>query len=459
VFDTIVRWLRRDHAVTYVRNFTDVDDKIIKRANERGEDPIALAGRFADAFHDDMAALGVGKADVEPRVSTHMQEIIDFIGVLEQKGVAYRVPSSSSVESAGDDVYYRLSKFPSDRYLQLSGRSVDDMMAGARVAIDERKEDPGDFALWKSAKPDEPYWESPFGRGRPGWHIECSAMSKKHLGTTFDIHGGGKDLMFPHHTNEIAQSEAAHDGVEMARYWLHNGFVNVDDEKMSKSLGNFFTIRDVLARFTPEALRMLILGTHYRGPIAFADVLVEEAEKRVQRLYETKRRVTQYLAKNASEDGPSLEFTFSQAGAPFVPWQDFTDGMNDDFNTPKAIAALTEVLKVQNLLMDGKEQELIGKKLKPAIRALLLKESGHIVEQMCAVLGVGGAEPGAFLELQRELRMKTRGIAIEQVQALLEQRRLAKVDKNYAAADAARDALMKLGIEVRDTPDGVDWTL
>jgi cysteinyl-tRNA synthetase len=284
-------------------------------------------------------------------------------------------------------------------------------------------------------------------------------MSEKHLGVTFDMHGGGKDLMFPHHTNEVAQSEAAHDGAVMARYWMHNGFVDVDGEKMSKSLGNFFTIRDVLARFTPEALRMLILSTHYRGPIAFADSLVDDAERRVQRLYETKRRAEQFLAKTASEDGGNLETVFSKPGQRFAPWQDFVDGMEDDFNTPKGMAALNEVLQVQNLLVQGKEKELIGQKLKPGHRALLVREAQHVVTQMSDVLGVGQQPADAFLHTQRALRARIKGIDVAEVEALLKKRAEAKAAKDWPASDAARDAIGKLGVEVRDTPDGVEWTV
>ncbi len=495
VFDTVLRWLERDLHVTYVRNFTDVDDKIINRAKETGEDPIALAARYANEFHVDMDALGVKRAHVEPRVSTHMSEIISFVQDLLAKGFAYRI--KGGVPESGDDVYFRVKKMDSARYLQLSHRNVEDMQAGARVAVDERKEDPADFALWKSAKPGEVFWESPFGKGRPGWHIECSAMSLKHLGITFDIHAGGKDLVFPHHTNEVAQSECRHDGAPMARYWLHNGFINFDGEKMSKSLGNFFTIRDVLQFATGEALRFQLLSTHYRSEVGF-DVLVtcpkcfvdmsvaaqksgtcekcgasssreelrarvrfpllEEAEKRVHALYETRRRVARYLEKNPSEDGPSLAHVF-KGDTPFEPMKAFVAAMEDDFNTAEAIAAMWGLLTVMNLLVDGKEKERTGQKLKPPQRACLLREAKNLIEQMGAVLGVGEREPAQFLETQRALRMKAKGVSTEAVAALLAQRAEAKAKKDYAAADAARDALTKLGVEVRDTPDGVEWTL
>ncbi len=498
VFDTIVRWLRRDHQVTYVRNFTDVDDKIIRRANERGEDPIALASRFADEFHVDMARLGVGHADVEPRVSTHMDEIVDFVTQLENKGFAYRVPSTSTVTGAGDDVYFRVRQMPAGRYLQLSGRHLEDLQAGARIAVDDRKEDPMDFALWKSAKPDEPSWASPFGQGRPGWHIECSAMAKKHLGVTFDLHGGGKDLIFPHHTNEIAQSECAH-GEVMAKTWVHNGFINFNDEKMAKSVGNFFTIRELWPYCTGEALRFFLLATHYRGDVNF-DVEtscphcqtplspaeqsalsctscamamtthelrsrvrfpnLEEAERRVQYLYQTIERIEQVLATTTTDDGPSLEFAFSKPGVPFTPWADFEAGMNDDFNTPRAIAALNEVLKVANLLVAGREKELIGNKLKPGVRALVLSECLRLVRDMGKILGLGEAEASSFVLEQRALRLKAKGLQADVVEALLAERALKKSEKDFAAADAVRARLVEMGIEVMDVAGGgVAWSV
>ncbi|HEY4223207.1 MAG TPA: cysteine--tRNA ligase, partial [Myxococcota bacterium] len=457
-------------------------DKIIKRANEAGEDPIHLASRFADEFHVDMDALGILRPDVEPRVSTHMPEIIAFVSDLIDKGFAYQVPSSSTVEGAGSDVYFRVQKF-GERYVQLSGKSLEDLVEGARARVhsDERKEDIGDFALWKSAKPSEPFWQSPFGKGRPGWHIECSAMSEKHLGVTFDIHCGGKDLIFPHHSNEIAQSECRHDGAVMARYWLHNGFVSIEAEegddadlvdeivddkgkrtkvtKMSKSLGNFFTIRDVLKVHTAEALRMLLLGTHYRAPIAYGLRLLDEAERRIHALYETKRKIARYLKKTPAEDGPSVEHVFSKPGAEFRPMQHFSEGMDDDFNTPEAVAALYEIVTVANLLVDGKEKERIGHNLTPPKRACLLREATHLIEQMTAVLGVGQRDPSEFLEQQRVLRMKARGIDAELVKQRLDERAAAKDRKDYAAADAARDSLIALGVEVRDTPEGVEWSV
>ena len=496
-FDVIRRWLKEKFEVLYVQNFTDVDDKIIRRANESGEDPIALASRFADEFHRDMDDLGVLRPDIEPRVSTHMEEIIAFTQNLIEKGFAYQVPSASSVEGAGSDVYFRVRKF-GDRYTQLSGRNLDDMVAGARVNVDERKEDPLDFALWKSAKPEEPFWVSPFGKGRPGWHIECSAMSERHLGRTFDIHGGGKDLVFPHHTNEVAQSECCHDGEIFSRFWMHNGFVDFAGEKMSKSLGNFFTIREVTRLYHPEALRFFLMTAQYRSPLNFdvesrcphcdgvlspdeqnrlqhdacgaqleREALrgrvrfpgLEEAERRVQYLYETLRRVQRYLAVNESKDGEDLSTVFSKPDAPFAPWADFTKAMDEDFSTPAALAAFVELLKVANLMVDAKEKEMIGRKLKPADRARLLREwQGH-VSFIGKILGLGLREPDIVLEEQRNRRLSLLGIDRAQVESLLEQRKSARAQKDFAAADAARDELTKLGIVVRDLADGVEWSV
>ncbi len=469
VFDTIVRWLRRSHDVTYVRNFTDVDDKIIKRAHENGEEPLALAARFIDEFHDDMAWLDVRKADVEPKVSTHMPEILALLATLEERGFAYRT-ASTTLEGASD-VYFRVRHMDAARYAQLSGRHLDDLCAGARVAVDERKEDPLDFALWKSAKPGEVSWESPYGRGRPGWHIECSAMSKKHLGVTFDLHGGGKDLIFPHHTNEIAQSECAH-GTEMARAWLHNGFINFNDDKMSKSVGNFFTIRQLRPFCTGEALRFFLLSTHYRSDVNFEVVStdtarrvrfpnLDEAERRVQYLAQTTRRIAHAIAATPPDGsgGHTLASVFGKADAPFTPWQDFAAALDDDFNTPGAITALNEVLKAANLLVAGREKELCGQKHKPAVRAHLLVECQQLVQQMSEVLGISGASDEAFLTTQRALRVKAMGLDEQHIERLLGERSDKKANKDYQGADAIRDQLAALGVEVMDTKEGVEWSV
>ena len=295
-FDVVVRVLRRrGYEVTHVRNFTDVDDKIIRRANELGEPPFHLSERFAKAFEEDMAALSVQPPTVAPKVTTHIPEIIALIEKLVARGIAY---------ASEGDVYFSVRGYPG--YGKLSKRKLDDLKSGARVEPGEQKRDPLDFALWKAAKPGEPFWESPWGNGRPGWHIECSAMSEKYLGETFDLHAGGKDLVFPHHENELAQSEGA-SGKPFARVWMHNGFVTLDSEKMSKSLGNFFTIRDVLKKFEPEALRFFLLGTHYRSPINFSDVGLAEAERRLDYFYETLQKADE-AANGATALGASFPF-------------------------------------------------------------------------------------------------------------------------------------------------------
>ncbi|MCP4501820.1 MAG: cysteine--tRNA ligase [Deltaproteobacteria bacterium] len=506
-FDVIQRWLRTKYEVTYIRNFTDVDDKIIKRANENGEDPIALSARFIDAYHHDMATLKVQKADMEPRVSTHIQPIIDLVTALEEKGFAYRIDADTGVEGAGSDVYYRVKKF-GDTYTDLSGRNLDDMLAGARIDVDDRKESPMDFALWKAAKPDEPFWDSPFGEGRPGWHIECSAMSKKHLGETFDIHGGGRDLIFPHHTNEIAQSEGAN-GKPYVNVWMHNGFVDFNGEKMAKSLGNFFTIREVTERYHAEALRFFLLTAGYRSPINFevesrcpgcaakldaaqqeaatcgaceksftndelrAKVVfpgIEEAERTVAYFYETRRDVDEYLVQHDADADLTLEGTFSSQGKgaqgkgdvedkAFHPWQDFANFLDDDFSTPGAIAALQEMCKVANLLVNGREKEIIGRKLKPPMRAQLLQEWQEKLGPMVNVLAVGERDPVPFLLEQRNKRCQLKGIVPGDVDALIAERKEARANKDFAAADLVRDKLAALGVEVRDGLKGSTWTV
>ena len=314
VFDTIYRWLSASgYAVNYVRNFTDVDDKIIQRANLSKVSTQALTDEMIVAFHQDMDALGCIRPTLEPRATTHMPDMISMIEVLISRGFAYVADSG--------DVLFAVRKF--EDYGKLSGKKIDDLQSGSRVDVDHHKRDPLDFVLWKQAKADEPSWASPWGNGRPGWHIECSAMSCKHLGASFDIHGGGMDLKFPHHENEIAQAVAANDG-DFAKYWLHNGFVNINAEKMSKSLGNFFTICEVLAKYSAEVLRMFILSTHYRSPLDFSDEALDVAKVSLDRLYETKRRISAEIATdNVYEALPEV----------------FCQAMNDDFNTAEAVAA------------------------------------------------------------------------------------------------------------------------
>jgi cysteinyl-tRNA synthetase len=432
VWDVVVRHLRaRGYRVTYVRNFTDVDDKIIKRANERGEDPVALASRFADAFHEDMDALGCLRPDVEPRVSGHIPEIVALIETLVAKGFAY-APGNG-------DVYFSVRKFP--EYGRLSRRNLDDLLAGARVDPGEAKRDPLDFALWKAAKPGEPRWPSPWGGGRPGWHIECSAMTRKHLGDTFDLHTGGKDLVFPHHTNEIAQSVCATSAAlragDFARYWLHNGFVEIDDEKMSKSLGNFFTVRQVLERYDGEGLRLFLLGTHYRRDFNFSDTVLGEAEARLGYLYETVEKADRVAAGAAPGEGDGLVERCRAA-------------LDDDFNTPQVLGILADAFTAANALADQK-----GKKTPEQKGALsaFARDARAVGE----TLGLLGRAPAAALRAIRDRAAARRGIDGAAVEALLAERAAARKAKDFARSDAIRDDLLARGVAIMDGPEGTSW--
>ena len=414
--------------VLHVQNFTDVDDKIINLSNKENVTWDNVANRYIDAYFDAMDKLGVRRAHIYPRVSTHMQDIIDMVTTLIGKGYAYEL---------NGDVYYRVEKF--DGYGKLSGRTLDDMMAGARVDIDENKENPMDFALWKSAKPGEPFWESPWGQGRPGWHIECSAMSIHYLGESFDFHGGGSDLIFPHHENEIAQSEACTSCEPFVKYWLHNGFITLNTEKMSKSLGNFFLVKDILEKYEPEVLRFLILSTHYRSPLDFSDVLMDEAIKSLDRLRVAKENLEKlYLMPGEGEDDDSIEFLHEAKKAK----ADFIAAMNDDFNTALAISYLFSLAKnintyYQKVITDGKSS--YGK---------AVEEVTQINDFMLYIIGV----------LQKsEIKAQTDEKTSELMEVLLSIRKEARESKNYALADTVRDKLTQIGIVMEDTPAGTQW--
>ena len=413
VFDMITRYFRHlGYDVTYVRNITDIDDKIINRANENGETIQQLTERFIQAMHEDAEALGVLPPDEEPRATTSMQQILDMIQTLEDKGFAYKADNG--------DVYYDVSKF--DNYGQLSGKKIDELRSGERVAVDEFKDDPLDFVLWKAAKPGEPAWDSPWGSGRPGWHIECSAMSTCCLGNHFDIHGGGQDLQFPHHENEIAQSEAA-TGEHFVNYWMHNGFVRIDDEKMSKSLGNFFTVREVLEQYRAEDVRYFILASHYRSPLNYSDQVLDSAGAALSRLYTALRDI------EPSEPG--------EAGAEYI--RQFNEVMDDDFNTPKAVAILFELANQVNKL---KATDIPT----AAQLAATLKYLG-------AILGLLQDDPATYLQ--------SGGAGEEQdnaeIEALIAQRIQAKQDKNWAEADRIRDELKAQGIVLEDKGMETIW--
>ncbi len=434
VWDVVVRHLRaRGYEVKYVRNFTDVDDKIIKRANERGEDPIALAAFFARAFEEDMDALGNLRPDVAPCVSAHIPQIVALIERLVANGFAY-APGNG-------DVYYTVRKFP--EYGRLAKRNLDDLLSGARVEPGAAKHDPLDFALWKGAKPGEPAWDSPWGKGRPGWHIECSAMSATHLGEPIDLHGGGKDLIFPHHTNEIAQSVAAGGrGLRaegFARYWMHHGFVEIDNEKMSKSLGNFFTIRDVLATFDPEAVRVFLLGTHYRNPINYSDAVLVEAEKRLVYLYETLQKADRLAAGAPTGEGAETDLVERCRAA-----------LDDDFNTAAVLGVLADSFTAANALADRK-----GNKT-PEDKASLSRfaRDARLVGRE---LGLFTRAPAEALLALRGKAAARRGIDEALVARKISERAAARGAKDFARSDALRDELLAMGVALMDGPQGTSW--
>ncbi len=440
VFDVLARYLRSlGLTLTFVRNFTDVDDKIINRANAEGVSSQEIAERYIAAFHEDMDRLGVTRADIEPKATEYIDDMIALCQKLIAQGNAYATLSG--------DVYFKIRSFPA--YGKLSGRDLDDLRAGARVAPGEEKEDPLDFALWKGAKPGEPFWESPWGPGRPGWHIECSAMSEKNLPLPLDIHGGGQDLIFPHHENEIAQTEAA-TGKDLARFWVHNGFVRIDSEKMSKSLNNFKTIRDILESYLPETLRFFLLARHYRSPVDFSFDSMEEAERSLKRLYETLALLTAELAKAPPQEGgaPSeLEEEFSGLSA------DWDTAMADDLNTAAALGHLHGIARlVKRILEDKRLRKNAGaRKLLEAAHAKWLASA--------AVFGVLLQPADEFLAALRACRAKRKSIVPEEVDRLVEQRREARRNKDFTASDALRDQLAAMGVEVRDTPEGAVWDI
>ena len=410
VFDMVARWLRASgYRVTYVRNITDIDDKIIKRAMDNGESIRQLTDRFIAYMNQDAEALGVVKPDLEPRATEFVADMLEMIGTLEQKGYAYLAESR--------DVCYSVRKFAG--YGKLSGKSLEDLRAGERVEVVPGKQDPLDFVLWKHAKPEEPaeaQWASPWGEGRPGWHIECSAMSSRLLGPHFDIHGGGQDLQFPHHENEIAQSEGAN-GAPFVNYWMHNGFVRIDDQKMSKSLGNFFTIRDVLQRYDAEVLRFFILRAHYRSPLNYSDAHLDDAKQALTRLYTALKNVP------------------AQTGE--IDWQEahavrFREAMDDDFNTPEAVAVLFELANEANRSRDGR---LVSQ----------LKALG-------GVLGLLQRDPTGFLQAS-----PAAGWSNDEIEARIAARIAAKQARDYAAADGIRAELLAAGIMLEDSPQGTSW--
>ena len=476
--DVMVRFLRQQgYDVRYVRNVTDIDDKIIRRSAEEGIPAADVARKYTEEYHRDMRDLGMLLPDVEPRVSEHLEPIIALVSSLLDKGLAYEVEG---------DVYYRVRAF--GPYGALSKRSLDEMLegAGSRIEVDERKETPLDFALWKAAKPGEPAWDSPWGQGRPGWHIECSAMSSTHLGASFDIHTGGRDLIFPHHENEIAQSQGAHGEGTFARYWVHNGFINFDGEKMSKSLGNFFTTREITALYDPETVRYFLLTVHYRsglnfelevacpacgrlmargeqesgacadcGAVTGADELrrrvrfpgLEEADDRLTYIYTTLERAGAFLdsSRPAAGEGPVLEHAAGMLEA-------FVSHMRNDFNTSGALGTLSRPLGEVNGLLDS------GKGVDKAVRRRTVERFVADFARVGEILGCFGADPAAWLTRRRDLKAARVGLDTDRVEELVAARQAARAGRDFATADRIRDELEAMGVAVQDGPEGSIWT-
>ena len=423
-FDAVTRYLRfSGYDVTYVRNITDIDDKIIARANENGEDFSALTKRFIQAMHEDAEELGVLPPDEEPSATASMPEIIDMVQTLIDKGHAYTAQVEEGADEgdndAPGDVYYDVSTF--ENYGKLSGKKLEDLRAGERVAVDERKDDPLDFVLWKAAKPGEPSWDSPWGKGRPGWHIECSAMSTCCLGNHFDIHGGGQDLQFPHHENEIAQSEAA-SGETFVNLWMHNGFVRIDNEKMSKSLGNFFTVREILKLYKGEEIRYFVLASQYRSPLNYSDQLLDTARTALSRLYNTLRDLD--VPEDYDENDEAVD-KFKQA-------------MDDDFNTPEALAVIFDLANQVNRLRETDAGAALQK--------------AAVLKKLANVLGLLEQDPVAFL--QAGAAESDDGADID---ALIDARNAARENKNWAEADRIRDELDAMGIVLEDKDGKTVW--
>ncbi|KAM0061529.1 putative cysteine--tRNA ligase [Helianthus debilis subsp. tardiflorus] len=438
-FDILFRYLRfMGYEVNYVRNFTDVDDKIIARAVQLGEDPISLSRRFCEEFHRDMDYLHCLHPTVEPRVSDHMPQIIDMIKQILDNGRAYRVEG---------DVYFSVDGFP--QYGRLSGRKLEDNRAGERVAVDSRKKNPADFALWKSAKEGEPFWESPWGAGRPGWHIECSAMSAAYLGYSFDIHGGGMDLIFPHHENEIAQSCAACDKSNIS-YWIHNGFVTIDSQKMSKSLGNFFTIRQVIELYHPLALRLFLIGTHYRSPINYSDVQLESASDRAYYIYQTLQDCEDVVGQqNESSQKENIPTEILDCIKTFNDV--FITSMSEDLHSPVVLSAISDPLKTANDLLHTRK----GKKQKARIQSLAAIEKA--IRNVLDILGLMPASYHEVLQQLREKALKRAKLTEDQVIEQINDRNTARKNKEYERSDAIRKHLATLGIALMDSPEGTTW--
>jgi len=443
VFDVIYRYLKyRDYEVTYVKNFTDVDDKIIGKANAEGTDIYDISERYIKEHNEDMDRLGVVRPTVAPKATENINGMIRLIGTLMEKGLAYVVDG---------DVYYSVEKF--EGYGKLSGRGLDDMLAGARIDVDEKKKNPFDFVLWKSSKEGEPWWDSPWGRGRPGWHIECSVMSQRFLGDTFDIHGGGEDLIFPHHENEIAQSEGA-TGKPFANYWIHNGFIKVDSEKMSKSLGNTLTIKEILTAYHPEVVRFFILQSHYKSYIDFSDASIAEARVGMERVYTMLKNIKDALNEGAdfsdtSEKDLSGEDNKVWGKVSTLPDR-FREAMDDDFNTAMAMGYIFDTVRIIN--------GYISKNSAPTRESLfVLNEARERIRELGKVLGLFLEDPDEYFEKDKEREARKSDLDVEEVERLIDERKRARESKDWPRADELRDLLAARGIIIKDTSISTTW--
>jgi cysteinyl-tRNA synthetase len=446
VFDVVVRYLRtRGYKVTYVKNFTDIDDKIIDRANKERVSIAEISERYIKLHDEDMAALGVVTPTVTPKATEHMEDMIALISSLEEKGYAYCVDG---------DVYFSISNY--SRYGDLSGRNLEEMMAGARVEVSDKKKNPLDFALWKNSKEGEPSWESPWGKGRPGWHIECSAMSRRYLGETFDIHGGGEDLIFPHHENEIAQSMAS-TGKPLANYWMHNGFVKINSEKMSKSLGNIFPVREILKNYHPEVLRLFMLQSHYRSPVDYSDDSLTEARAGLLRGYRTLQLMKEIHGKLTADANPVSKKSSAQEESYISKFKHFTEkfneAMDDDFNTAQALGHVFDMVRLtNNLIADEKNIPTFDKEE-------ILTVAKKTFDHFGAVLGIFQSDADHFFISDKETELRKRGLNIDEIENLVKQRQSARKDKDWSRADDIRKKLSQLNIVLKDSADGTSWMI
>jgi cysteinyl-tRNA synthetase len=455
VFDVIARYLRyRGYQVMYVKNFTDVDDKIIDKANAEGTDIFTIAERYIREHNEDMDALGVARPDQTPRATEHIEGMIALINRLIANNLAYVIDG---------DVYFAVGKFKN--YGKLSGRTLEDMLAGARVDVNEKKINPLDFALWKASKEGEPWWESPWGQGRPGWHIECSVMSQRFLGDTFDIHGGGEDLVFPHHENEIAQSEGA-TGKTLANYWLHNGFVRINSEKMSKSLGNFFTIRDMLEAYHADVLRLFMLQNHYRSPVDYNETSLAEARQGMNRLYAVLKAIKDALppingigsttppGAQAPDSLPALAGKQAETLAKINTQREkFVEGMDDDFNTARAVGCLFETTKVINAFLAAKPS------LSAPDTLFVLRQAEKYFEEVGGVLGFFQEAVDDYFLKDRDREVRKQGQHREEIERLIEERNAARREKNWGKADEIRKTLAEKNVILKDSPTATTWEI